>query len=339
MKTYKLISIIVLALCLAVSAKDVTKVGTTAARFLNIDVDPRGIGMGSAYVAVVDNATATYWNPAALGLLDHNQAYFGHTQWIMDVTSNFVTLATPIPQIGSVAVSAKFLSMGDMERTTITQPDGTGEFFDAFSYAVGLSYARNLTDRVSVGFTGKYINERIYHSSSSGLALDIGTLYRTGFRGLNIGMSITNYGTKMQMEGRDLLVQHDISDPIAGNNPNINANLATDSYDIPLLFRFGLSMNVLENSTNHDLFMAVDALHPNDDKESLNVGLEYVFNRLFFLRAGYKSLFLDDSEEGLSLGAGFAFSIPNLGPLMVDYAYQNTEWLDSFQHFAIKVNF
>ena len=340
MKKYYLITwMLVLLLSGASFGKDVTKVGTTAARFLNIDVGPRGIGMGSAYVALVEDATASYWNPAALGLIDGNQAYFGHTQWIMDVVSNYVSIASTIPRLGTLAVNAKFLSMGEMERTTIAQPDGTGEFFDAASYALGVSYAKNLTDRVSVGFTGKYIAERIYQSSSQGLALDIGTLYRTGFHGLNIGMSITNYGTKMQMDGRDLLIQHDISDPIEGNNPNINARLTTDAYDIPLLFRFGLSMNVLEKNSKNDLYLAVDALHPNDDKESVNVGFEYVHNKLFFLRAGYKSLFLKDNEEGLCAGAGFAFDIPGLGPLMLDYAYQTTEWLDSFQHFAVKVNF
>jgi len=334
--------ILLVAMLVSIStltAKEVSKVGTTAARFLNIDVGARGVGMGGAYVSVVDDASAIYWNPSCLGLIEKPQGYFNHTRWIMDVVINCVAVAIPVQDIGNFGFSAKFMSMGEMERTTINQPDGTGELFDAASYAVGISYARSLTDRFAIGITGKYINERIYHSSAHGLAIDVGTIYTTTFNNLKIGMSITNYGTKMSMSGRDLLVQHDISDLVEGNNPNINATLNTGAYDIPLLFRFGISMDLLQNMQNNSLVLALDALHPNDDKESLNWGVEYGFHKLFFLRLGYKSLFLPDSQEGLTAGAGFNFKWPGLGALRLDYAYQNTEWLDSFQHFTFSIMF
>ncbi len=320
-------------------AKEVSKVGTTAARFLNIDTGGRGVAMGGACVSVVDDASAMYWNPSCIGLFDGPCGYFSHTRWIMDVTVNYAAVALPVRNIGTLGINAKFLTMDEMERTTVNQPDGTGEMFDAASYALGLSFARSLTDRFAIGFTGKYINERIYHSSAHGVAFDVGTVYTTTFNNLKIGMSITNYGTKMNMTGRDLLVQHDISDLIEGNNPNINATLNTGSYDIPLLFRFGISMDILQHMQHNQLILAVDALHPNDDKESVNVGMEYGFHDLFFLRAGFKSLFLPHRQEGLTAGAGFVFRVPGMGEMQLDYAYQDTEWFDAFQHFSLSYGF
>ena len=317
------------------TARNVSKAGTTAARFLTIDVGARGVGMGGAMVSVVNDASAMYWNPSCLAGIVHPQGYFSQTRWIMDVVNNYVALALPVGDIGTFGLSSTFMTMGEMERTTVNQPDGTGEHFDAASYAIGISYARGLTDRFAIGFTGKYINERIYHCSAHGLAFDVGTIYTTTFNNLKIGMSISNYGTKMNMSGRDLLIQHDISDLVEGNNPNINAHLNTGSYDLPLLFRFGISVDVLQNIERNRLILAINALHPNDDRESLNLGLEYVFNDLFFLRAGFKSLFLPDRQEGLTAGAGLVFKVPGMGKMHLDYAYQDAEWFESFQHFTL----
>ena len=82
--------------------------------------------------------------------------------------------------------------------------DGTGETFDAADMAVGLSYGRAITDRFSVGVTGKFIQQRIWHSSAYAFALDIGTQFRTDFfGGLTIGATLYNFGTDMRMNGRD----------------------------------------------------------------------------------------------------------------------------------------
>ena len=242
----KIIVIGFLILCTGLIADPVTKSGTTAVGFLNIDVGSRAVGMGSAYCTLAEDATAMYWNPAGIAKLNDIEATFSNAKWIADLSFNYVGLVVPFGSLGSVGVSATFLTMDQIERTTINSPDGTGEFFDAGSYAVGLSYARNLTDRFAIGMTGKYINERMYHSSSHGFALDVGALYNTGFHGLNLGFSISNYGTKMKLDGFDLQVQHDINPSIYGNVENINARLMTDKFDLPLLLRAGISLEFEE---------------------------------------------------------------------------------------------
>lgn len=303
-----------------VQAQGVTKVGTTAAGFLGIDMGPRGTGMGGAYVSVANDVSAMYWNPSGIARIDGFEANFSSVKWIADLTLNYAGMVMPLGELGTVGLNATFLTMEQMERTTIAHPEGTGEFFDAGCYAFGLCYARNLTNQFSIGINAKYINERYYHSTATGFALDVGTLFDTRFYGFIIGMSISNYGTKMQLNGQDFQVQHDIDVNVSGNNPNINARLMADPYELPLMFRVGISTDVFNGWANSNLILAADALHPNDDVEYVNVGCEYVFNNLFTLRVGYKGLFAKASEQGLNFGGGIRYEIGGTR-LKVDYSY------------------
>lgn len=318
---------------------EVTKVGTTALGFLKIDVGGRAAGMGGAYVSITDDATAMFWNPSGIAAVDQMEAVFHHSNWIADINFNYVAAVIPLGGIGNLGLNATALSMDDMERTTIANPEGTGEMFNAGSVAFGLAYARNLTDRFALGFNVKYLNETIYHSSAGGVAFDIGTMFTTQFNGLRIGMSITNYGPKVQMSGRDMLTQVDIDPNVSGNNENTNAYLVTDQFNLPLMFRVGVSMDVLKGAGNSNLILSLDALHPNDDVESLNVGAEYVFNRMFALRGGYNSLFAKDSEAGLSLGAGIQQSLMGRVNLSLDYAFRDFGILNDVQLFTLALKF
>jgi hypothetical protein len=271
----------ILILSLFCYGAEVSKTGTTAATFLKIDVGSRAIGMGGAFVAIAEDATSMYWNPGGLARVDNFETVFCHNRWIADITFNYAAVALPVSNFGSIGVSATFLSTDDMEITTINAPDGNGQMFSVGSYALGLGYAMKLTDRFSIGFNAKYIYEYIYNCSAKGAALDIGTMYDTNFHGIKLGMSISNYGTKMRMTGRDLDLQVDPDPLIEGNNANISASLKTDSYDLPLLFRFGAAIDILEGSEMNSLIVSIDALHPNDDVEYVNVGGEYVFKQMF----------------------------------------------------------
>jgi hypothetical protein len=305
----------------SISAQGVTKKGTTAAAFLGIDVGPRAVAMGSSFVSVANDVTAMYWNPAGISNMKNFNATFSNTKWIADLSFNYAGIVLPLEQIGNFGFNVTFLTMDQMERTTIESPDGTGEMFDAASYAFGLCYARNLTDQFAIGFNVKYINERLYHVSSEGFAVDLGTKFDTGFEGLTLGMSIANYGTKMQLDGRDLNFQTDLAPNISGNNQTIGAELQTDAYELPLMFRVGASMDVLKGLGNSNLILSADALHPNDDTEYINIGGEYLFYNILSLRAGYKGLFAKDWEQGVSFGGGVNYKVMESVTFYFDYSY------------------
>jgi hypothetical protein len=227
--------------------------------------------------------------------------------------------------------------MPDIDRTTIQFPDGNGEKVSANSLAAGFSYSRALTDRFSFGSNIKWVRETIWHSQASGVAFDVGLLYRTFFKNVRIGMNISNFGGDLAMNGRDMLIQHDIDDAFAGNNENINGHLDTEQYPLPVLFRVGLSANIARDFmglNQTDWIVAVDAVHPNDNKEHLNVGTEIRLWNFFAMRTGFRHLLQEDREGGLTFGFGLNL---NLGPYraMLDYANVDFGRLDHANKFSL----
>jgi opacity protein-like surface antigen len=317
---------------------DVSKVGTTSAQFLKIEVGARAVAMGGAFVAVGNDATALYWNPAGIARLQQMEVVLIHSDWLADISFDFAGFILPLGTFGSIGASITSLSMDERKVRTVSYPEGTGEKYDAGDIALGLSYAKNLTDRFSIGFTAKYIQQKIWHMSSSSIAVDIGTMFTTGFHDMRIGMSISNFGNKMKLDGKDTQINYD-PDPVNyGNNDKIPAQLQTDKFDLPLIFRVGLAMDILKGEGNH-LTFAVDAVHPNDNTENLNLGAEYVFNNMVSLRVGYKNLFTKDGEEGLTAGAGLEYGLMGNKSLMIDYAYQDFGLLNNVQIFSWGLRF
>jgi hypothetical protein len=313
-----------------------SKTGTTAAQVLKMNVGPRAIGMGGAFTATSDDITAIYWNPSGVAAIPSSEAIFNRNRLYMDITYDFVAFTTNLSDIGSVGAFVSVLSMDEMQVRTIANPEGTGELFDAGAMVIGLTYARNLTSNFSIGFNAKYISESIYNMRAVGFAIDIGTLYRIPvLNELRIASSITNFGTKMKLEGRDVLA---ITRSGAGGDNLINSNLEVDAFEIPLLFRFGIAVDVVKSESQR-LTAAVDAIHPNDHSESVNSGLEYGWNETFFIRAGYNALFEDFSERGLTFGAGINYRLNDYLRLKFDYAYQDFGRLTDIHYFAVGVRF
>lgn len=320
------------------SGDKVTNVGTTAAPFLEIGVGARAIGMGGAFVATANDASAMYWNPAGIAGLKRIQAVFVHTDWLVDITYDYAGMIFPLGSFGTVGLNLTALNMGEMKVRTIDHPDGTGEYFDASDMAIGLSYGIHITNRFAIGFNFKYIQQSIWKERARGFALDIGTLYQTPWRGLRIGAALTNFGTDMKMTGNDLLVYHDIDPYQMGNNDHIFAELSTDSWPLPLNFQLGLAYDALQTDY-HRVTLEMDAMHPIDNSESMNLGLEYGFMRRYFLRAGYRNLFLRNGEEGLTLGAGVDLTLFGGIHALLDYAYADFGRLQNTQRFSIVLRF
>jgi hypothetical protein len=338
MRKYIILTVGLLCVCNSMfyAQGGVSKVGTTAAKFLSIDVGPRATAMGSAYVSVANDVSAMYWNPAGIARVDNFDALFSSSKWLADISFNYAGAVLPLADFGTLGINATFITMDPVEVTTTDYPEGTGEFVDAGMYAIGLAYARNLTDRFSIGFNVKYIHERVYQGDANGFALDVGTLFDTKLNGMKIGMSISNYGTKMKLDGQAFIVQHDVYTDINGNNETINAELSRDPYELPLTFRLGVSMDVLKGLYNSNLILSVDALHPSDDVESINIGGEYVYHNILSLRAGWKDLFKTDTEQSVVFGGGVQYELSGT-KLSFDYSYLYFGKLPNIQMFSFGI--
>ncbi|HAP37030.1 MAG TPA: hypothetical protein DCQ28_14290 [Bacteroidetes bacterium] len=317
---------------------NVSKRGTTAAPFLSIAQGARALGMGTAFVAVANDQSAMYWNPAGIADLTGTRIVFDYTQWIADIKYNYVGATINLGDIGVVGLNLTSSSVPEMRVTTVDKPEGTGEMFGVSDAAVGITYALKLTDKFSIGFNPKFVYQKIWKMSASAIAIDMGVKYQTPFDGITLGMSISNFGSKMRLMGNNTLVLYDPDQFTTGNNAHIPADARTDEWTLPLNFKVGIAYNVFSVDGNR-LVLAMDASHPSDNYESIDLGGEYVFNDYIFLRGGYKSLFLENAEERFTLGFGIQQALIGNTQLTFDYAYQDYQRLNNAQKFSVGIIF
>jgi len=320
-----------------------SNVATTASSFLEIGAGARSLSMGSAFVAVANDPSALYWNPAGIVEMSRPSTHVYHSPWLVETDYFHGGAVIPMGVMGSLGASYTMVSMDEMDVRTVTEPDGTGEKFSVSNVALGLAYSKRLTDRFSFGFQSKFVQEKIWQMSAKGFSVDIGSIFTTT-NGVRIGMSISNFGGKMKMEGINTLVDFDVDENIYGNNDKIDAHLSTGEWPLPLTFRFGLNKDITI-APGQKLTVAVDGIHPNNNVEYVNAGIEYSFNDILFARAGQSHLFMDatndgvKAEQGPSFGAGINYQIPRGPKIRVDYVHTDFGVFNSISGVSINFSF
>lgn len=345
MKQYILRSIILLLIVGMVAPvhaqfdRSTSKVGTTAAQFLKIGAGARAVGMGGAYTAISDDIYSAYWNPSGVARLESNaEVTFNHAEWLADIGYDFAAASVKLEGLGSLFFTMTSLGVPEDKVRTFEFPEGDGRVWDASSISFGIGFARNLTDKFAIGFQFKYISESVWNSSASGFAVDVGTYYVTPFNDLIIGAAISNFGSKMKLDGRDIQFNYDPDgDSDTGPN-NVMSSYEMGSYDLPLNFRIGLAMDIVK-SRYIRVTGAVDAVHPNDNTEYLNGGLEFAFNEMFMARVGYKSAFMRNAEGGLSFGGGIDYDISGSFGIKINYGWADYGLLDNVQFVDLSLKF
>ncbi len=326
------------------------RVGTTSANFLEIGYGSAGIAMGDAYVSLVKDISSVYWNPAGLGYMLKSEFQVMYQPLIADINTSYMGLGYVYPGLGTFALGLIYTGYGEEEVTTVLMDEGTGEKFDGADYSFSLSYGRRIVQWFSFGATAKYISSRIWKESASAVALDLGALVSTSFLspfgskedGLTIGMSISNYGSRMQYNGMDLKRPIDEEPDEAGNFSYVPARFETQSWELPLIFRIGVSANPILTSRQR-LTLSVDALHPNNNSEYINLGGEYALTLpgfgIFTLRGGYKGLEMVDSQYGMTLGFGLQFNYIRNNALKIDYAFRDYGILGNIHAYTLGITF
>ncbi len=320
----------------AQNTESTSKVGTTAAQFLKIGSGARSISLGGAYVAVDEGIESIYWNPANLARIPGGgEASFNHSNWLADINYDFAALSVNT-DFGTIGLQFISFRVPEEEVRTILFPEGTGQVWKANSIALGLSYAKSLTEDFAIGFTGKYIHESIFNEVAQTFAVDLGIFYQTPWEPLKLGASISNFGGKMQLDGRDIYFNEAPTNEEGAVN-EVPAQYRLEEYDIPLGLRFGVSLEAIKNENLRVLIVA-DGAHPNDSDESLNLGIETGLWNTVFLRAGYQTLFQEDSEQGLTFGLGLRYDVVGMN-LRLDFGYADFGRLESVQFFTLSIGY
>lgn len=316
--------------------EQIKKVGQTSMKWLSIPIGARATGMGTAYFCMSGSVDNILWNPAGVSYLESHEISISHLSWIADINQSAGLIGLVFGNIGVFTISIRYLDFGEINGTRLSSSAQGWEYTEVFnpsSYQVGFGYSNKMSESFSYGIHLSYAAENLgtieyapvvggsagdpiqESSSLSIINMDFGVLYYTGFHDLRIGMTLKNFS---QEKGY-------------GN---------VDS-PVPMDLRLGMAMDIfnffMEESRDHDLTFAFDLSHPRDYSERLHFGLEYVYNKLFALRMGYKSNY---DEENIAFGAGILpnFSIGGI-KFGLDYAFVPFGIFDSVQTFSFTIRF
>ncbi len=358
-------------------AESASFVGVRAAEFLTIPVGARGIALGSAYAAVADDISAIWWNPAGLGFLEKRELMVTVVDYTLDLTYSYVAGAVPIAD-GEVTVGGFFgyLNIPEMEITSITSPNGTGRFFNAYDFQMGGSLAYNFSDRFVGGISAKYIHQDMFSNiSGNAFAIDAGAIYHTDLmdREIRFAFAIQNLGTNITMKGPNLI--YDVgpqglgggfpsgysdysTDPVAiSKRANRQVILKTNTYRLPTVVKLALSYNLL--TTENVNWLAAGEIWRNSNIPiSYTAGTELNYHFTPFLtgalRMGWQvqtDEFTDDADDfgydylgddptlrGISFGGGFKQAFGDRH-VTFNYAYRNKGRLSADNFFTISFGF
>lgn len=316
------------------------KSGTAAGSELLIPVGGRYTALAGASTATAFGVDAISWNPAGLSRSNKGaEALFSHMEYIADIGVEYFAVGAAFEGFGSVGVSLKTLSFGEMEITTETAPDGTGQTFSPTYVTVGLTYSRLLTDRISVGATVNMVTERIDRVQASAVAFDFGVQYSSfaNLGGLSIGLAARNIGTSMQFTGPGLLIDASGTDL---RRPASFYEVQAQTDELPSVIELGVAYTYNVNDENR-LSLAGVFQNNNLSEDEYKLGLEYTFNDLFFIRGGYtfSNEYIPDAYPyGLTAGAGIKYAFTGI-EVGVDYAYRDVQFFDGNHTISLRLGF
>jgi hypothetical protein len=311
------------------------KYAQTGCQFLSVVSDAKASAMGEAMTSLNGGSTSLFFNPAGMANMQDKvvDIAFSLNSWIADIKHGTVSIAaSPFDgRYGIVGLAVQYVDYGDDIQGTMVWPNGQGfvetEKLNASALAVGLGYAKMLNDRFSVGGQIKFVYQNLAKSTVSsiddmnfytkknvvdGFAVDFGTLFKTGYKSLAFGMSVRNFSKEFKYE--------------------------VESFQLPLLFTLGISMNLLDfdfmnfsESENQSLLLAIDATHPRAHQEQVKIGLDYRIMNVLSLRGGYIT---NNDEDGFSFGVGISYA-----NVVLDYAYSPFGIFNNVQRVTARLSF
>src|SRR6267143_867009 len=282
------------------------RVGITAFQFLKIGVGARGVALGETFVAIANDASALYWNPAGLAQFPENEMIFAHTEYVVDIKHEFLGAVYHLGPGDALGFSVTSLHTADMEITTETH-------------------------QFSFGITLRYVEETLDLLKMRGIVADLGTYYWTGLGTSRFSVVVTNFGADVAPTGE--------ATEFGGGHVN-----SFQSFSPPTQFKIGFAMEPVQME-NQRVTTSVELNHPNDNAENVHLGIEYQWEQWIWLRTGLKRtigerLFGRDNatSSDVTFGVGVAAPVAT-NRVNVDYAYANFNTLGSVHRISLGLTF
>ena len=293
------------------------RAGISSLQFLKIGVGGRASAMGDAFIAIADDASALYWNPAGLVFAKQNEVMFSHNSWVADISQEYLAAFYKFSDNDAVGISLTFLQMDDMKVTNEVNPFGTGQYFSYGDVALTLTYSKKMTNQFSFGGSIRYVEETLDVLKMRGVMIDLGTMYWTGLGTTRFAVTITNFGNELAPDGEvKLWGDRTVSE--------------WQSFSPPTMFRIGFAFEPWQSERNR-VTASIQLNHPNDNSENVSLGAEYSYNEILNIRGGYK---INSDEQSFSAGAGVKLPL-GIANVAVDYAFAQFSRLGATHRFSI----
>jgi hypothetical protein len=305
----------------------IERTGQSGWQFLKINSDPRQAAMGGVLlVNNVANANVAFGSPAILAHIRGYNIQFNSMNWIGDIKHSSVAFSKGLGEYGTIALSYVTLDYGNIPETIHEEKQGgttapviTGEFFTGSDLAFGLSYAKLITDRLSLGGDIRYIREDIAGIGMSNWAVDFSTLYYTGIKSMRLSIAARNFGSDTHLVGYSEELQ---SEPV--------------DIRMPLEFVTAVAYDFFATDVKDNyLTLVVEGKIQSDGNEKINIGAEYVFGEKFYFRGGYR---FNYDSEGLTFGLGLNYPL-GAYTLTFNYAYLDYQVLTQVNMFSFGLTF
>jgi hypothetical protein len=309
------------------------KIAQTGLQFLSVISDARAAALAGTMTGVESQSSAMFFNPAAMSLgSNFFDVSLSRNEWIADI-SHYTSSFSIRPAGGNYGVfgfSVQYVDYGAIQGTRVALPTDSQEDIDrgyvdtnelsTSAFAIGFGYAKMLSDRFGVGGQVKWARQSLGESvipvaggsttevknRVSVVSFDFGTIYQTGIKSLAFGFSVRNFSEEIEF--------------------------AQESFQLPLVFSLGISMNLMDltswNNKQHSLLFLAQATNERSHAEQVSFGLEYKFINVLTLRGGYIT---NNDEDDVTFG----FGVSSFG-LQLDYAYTPFGVFDKVQRFTMR---
>jgi len=333
------LAIALLGLSLSAYAQGDDRAGTAAMEELLVPVTARTVALGASLTSGLSNLSgveAVQSNPAALMTNASTSVMFSRTEYLADIGINYVGIAQRFGN-NNIALTLSSWDYGDIPRTTAASPElDPSNTYDASTTVLGISFARQFTDRIAAGITAKALGRTIDQATSSGLAFDAGMTYVVGESGLRFGVSLRNFGGAVEFNGGRL--DQTISTTGPGGSGTIAGEIDDLSAELPSLLSFGAAYT---RQFSGDISLtALGAFRSNAyDLDNYSGGLEIGYSNLFFVRGGV--VITADSDQNAwevwNVGAGLNIPVGS-SSIAVDYAYRPSSVFSGVNMFTVALN-
>jgi hypothetical protein len=300
------------------------RIGTAGAQELRVPVGAASVALGGSSVALGGGLANVFYNPASLASTDDSEAMASWSSYLADADVNYIALSTKLGNQGNLGLSVKVLNVGDITVTTEEAPEGTGEILTPNFAVLGLTYARRMTDRVLLGATGTFINERISDATAKGFAFDLGVQYDTGWRGLRFGFAMKNVGPDMRFDGPDFEERIQVPGDDPSSQPHV-VRLRPAAFELPSYLQIGAIYD-LRFGENRTLSVLGAFQGNNFNTDEYRLGAEFMLGEWLALRGGFAGQLAFDEEDrqedylyNYSYGAGLNFKL-GATPFRLDWA-------------------